>query len=115
MNRNTIIETIEEYPRLVNELMRLQSLKEDVFNGWTAQSLQKSRNMERVIKTERRIGLLIKGIEAAELNDLEEIIIDCRMDGMTMTDIAKHTCKSRHTIHTKFDVAIERIYNTLIA
>ena len=100
--------TIENYQSFINENKRLQGALE-VSDNLMNSSLQALRGAKCANVSESRIGLFNQAIDKAGLTDLQEAIIDCRICGMEMTDIALQFRKSRQTVYIQFERAIEKI------
>lgn len=95
---------IQEYANNENMLFQLKKMND---------ASAKENLMDKIIATETRMEILIRGIEKATLSDLSEAILDCRMDGMSITAIAKHLEIARITVYKRLEEVSHSITQAL--
>lgn len=102
MDHFMIYSNIEEYPinvKVLDDLLGMDQKSEKVF--------------ERIIRLESEVEVLSRGIDLVEMSAAEETILDCRMDGMSITEIADHIGIARKTVRERLDNISRRISQAL--
>lgn len=103
MDNYAISACIEDYSKNVNLIVSLSDMEP-----------KSDRIFERIIRLESSVEMVVRGIEMADLSDLEEAVLDCRLDGMNVTEISQHVGLHRKTIRKKLDDISLRISQALI-
>lgn len=102
MDHFVIYANIEDYSRnvkVLDDLLGMDQKSEKVF--------------ERIIRIESTLEFLSRGIELVELSAAEETVLDCRMDGMSITEISDHVGIARKTVREWLDNISRRISQAL--
>lgn len=95
---------IDDYPEDVETMERLKQVDNPV---------RRERALARMVETERKVEVLLRGIEMADLSAFDQTILDCRMDGMSGVQIARHLNKHHTTISVRLSNIAERIHNAM--
>lgn len=92
MNHFTIYTNIEDYSKDMKVLDDLMGIKN-----------KPDKTLNRIIRLESKIEVLNRGIELVDMSDVEETILNCRMDGLGISQIANHIGIARATVRNRLD------------
>ncbi|RSK30963.1 hypothetical protein [Bhargavaea beijingensis] len=92
---------IDDYPETVEAMARLK---------YTDDPGRQERALARMIEMERTVEYVIRGIHRADLSDYDQTIVNCRLDGMSITAIAEHLEKNRSMISRQLDDIARQIH-----
>lgn len=100
---------IENYLTYSNEINRLKQMRDLYEEDEIPLSSRQLKQLESLREKEDELNDLEKLIDAQEFSDLETIILDCLMDGLTITDLAKHIGVSRRHIYVNIEKIVDQL------
>ena len=129
MNAKEVAEALKNYHWMINEIARSRGiLAEDWFRGIAQYGIEatlpkasgfsgdaianevirRETKSKRVMRLEAKVKHIQDRLYLLQ-DDMEKVVVDCLLDGMSVTAISKHMGLSRQYIHT----TINNIANTL--
>lgn len=100
---------IENYLTYSNEINRLRQMRDLYEEDEIPLSSRQLKQLEVLKEKEDELNDLERLIDAQEFSDLEIIILDCLMDGMNITNLAKHLGISRRYVYVNIEKIVDRL------
>ncbi|WP_079708611.1 LuxR C-terminal-related transcriptional regulator [Paraliobacillus ryukyuensis] len=132
MNRQQLSEALKDYHWMVNEIARQRKLLQDAGTKLVAQTgtesampkaqgdpsdpvsmevIRRDKKYKWIAKLEDKVTFIQERTHVAD-NEREIVILECMMDGMSMTAISNHLGLSRRHVHNIRDTVIDKMVST---